>query len=561
MKGQRKYLSLRKKTFRVILGVSLLLFIVGNGAALVMHGYSTLRNYKNEARDIVNYTTAIEDDEYISELFRKTKEAYYGMPEDIRDDQDSDEFYETMVKLVDDEFYKARDILVKCREQTGQRNIALVFADEKRGRIVYVVDGDEPEWAYLPGQWIDADLDGIEGIEYSGWRLMISHTKQYGWIGTDYSVLHGDDGNPIGYVVMDMDLNDFLNRLFGFLILIIPLALIFIVALATSASGLLKKNIISHLIEMADAARKYTAKDKVDIGADEPSVFEPLAIHTADELEDLWASMTGMESDVRDTMIRLREITAEQQRLGAELEIATQIQEGTLPRDFPAFPERNEFDIYASMDPAKEVGGDLYDFFMIDDDHLALVIGDVSGKGISAALFMVIAKTLIKSQTMQEVQDPADIFAAVNARLMDVNKARMFVTAWMGILTISTGEIVYVNAGHEYPAIRRAGGLFTAEKDVHSAPLAARKKLKFKSGTLVLEPGDTLFVYTDGVTEANNISGEMMGRERMLDALNREPDADPVSLDRNVIEALDEFVQDAPQFDDTTMLVLKYYGK
>ena len=267
-----------------------------------------------------------------------------------------------------------------------------------------------------------------------------------------------------------------------------------------------------------------------------------------------------MEMDVRDTMIRLRNITAEQERLGTELSIATQIQEGTLPKEFPAFEDRTEFDIYASMTPAKEVGGDLYDFFMVDDDHLAAVIGDVSGKGVSAALFMVIAKTLLQYQTQLGNLDPAEIFNHVNNKLIDINKANMFVTTWMGILTISTGELKYANAGHEYPAIRRAGEEYELVKDVHGIPLASFEDMIYQSGSFQLNPGDSVFVFTDGVTEANDIDEKLFGNDRLLKALNRDPDASPEVIDRNVHEALDEFVKDAPQFDDTTMLCLKYFG-
>jgi sigma-B regulation protein RsbU (phosphoserine phosphatase) len=327
------------------------------------------------------------------------------------------------------------------------------------------------------------------------------------------------------------------------------------------SAGLLRKHIISHLTSMAGAAREYTACDKVDLPDDAPYVFDDLGINTSDELEELWRSMAEMETDFRDTMKRLRQVTAEQERIGAELSIATEIQEGTLPKKFPAFPDRTEFDLYASMVPAKEVGGDLYDFFMVDDDHLAMVIADVSGKGVSAALFMVIAKTLIESQTELGGHDPAEVFASVNTRLMRINKAFMFVTAWMGILTISTGELVYVDAGHEYPAIRRDGEDFDVVIDEHGVPLAASRRAKFKSDTIMIHPGDTLFVYTDGIPEASNAAGEMFGKERMLEALNRDPGADPKTVIANVTDAIDGFVKDAPQFDDTTMLCLKYRGK
>lgn len=553
-------ISLKTKTFKVILIVSLILIMLGSATGLALYGYASLHNYKNESRHLINYTLSLEDQKYLEKIFKNTREVFYSLPEDVRSDPKSDKFIESVIPLVDKDYLKARNILVKCREKTEQKNVSFMFTNSKPESIVYVVDGDKEEWAFLPGQWIKADIDSIESIEESTWKLNITHNDEYGWVGTDYAALRDSKGKQIGYVVMDLDLNDFLGRVFGFLVVLLPAAVIVVLLLAFLASRLLKKHIISHLTTMADAAREYTERDKVEQPDDAPYVFESLGINTSDELEELWRSMSEMEMDVRDTMIRLRNMTAEQERLGTELSIATKIQEGTLPKEFPAFEDRNEFDIYASMTPAKEVGGDLYDFFMVDDDHLAAVIGDVSGKGVSAALFMVIAKTLLKYQTQLGKMDPAEVFNQVNNKLIDINKANMFVTTWMGILTISTGELKYANAGHEYPAICRAGERYELFKDVHGMALASFKGMMYQSGSIQLDPGDSIFVFTDGVTEANDIDEDMFENERLLEALNRDPDADPDIIIRNVHEALDEFVKDAPQFDDTTMLCLKYFG-
>ena len=553
-------ISLKTKTFKVILIVSLILIMLGSATGLALYGYASLHNYKNESRHLINYTLSLEDQKYLEKIFKNTREVFYSLPEDVRSDPKSDKFIESVIPLVDKDYLKARNILVKCREKTEQKNVSFMFTNSKPESIVYVVDGDKEEWAFLPGQWIKADIDSIESIEESTWKLNITHNDEYGWVGTDYAALRDSKGKQIGYVVMDLDLNDFLGRVFGFLVVLLPAAVIVVLLLAFLASRLLKKHIISHLTAMADAAREYTERDKVEQPDDAPYVFESLGINTSDELEELWRSMSEMEMDVRDTMIRLRNMTAEQERLGTELSIATKIQEGTLPKEFPAFEDRNEFDIYASMTPAKEVGGDLYDFFMVDDDHLAAVIGDVSGKGVSAALFMVIAKTLLKYQTQLGKMDPAEVFNQVNNKLIDINKANMFVTTWMGILTISTGELKYANAGHEYPAICRAGERYELFPDVHGMALASFRGMMYQSGSIQLDPGDSIFVFTDGVTEANDIDEDMFEKERLLEALNRDPDADPDIIIRNVHEALDEFVKDAPQFDDTTMLCLKYFG-
>ena len=246
----------------------------------------------------------------------------------------------------------------------------------------------------------------------------------------------------------------------------------------------------------------------------------------------------------------------EKERIGAELNVATQIQADMLPRIFPAFPERPEFDIYASMTPAKEVGGDFYDFFLVDDDHLAMVIADVSGKGVPAALFMVIAKTLLKNAA-QTGLPPKAVLEKVNNQLCENNEAEMFVTVWLGIYEISTGKLTAANAGHEYPAIRRSGGRFELVKDRHGFVLAGMEDARYREYELELGMGDTLFLYTDGVAEAIGAANILYGTERMLATLNTAPGRCPEKLLRDVKQDIDRFVGDAPQFDDITMLAIQ----
>ena len=212
------------------------------------------------------------------------------------------------------------------------------------------------------------------------------------------------------------------------------------------------------------------------------------------------------------------------------------------------------------MDPAREVGGDFYNFFLIDDDHLFAVIGDVSGKGIPGALFMMVSNILISDRTRLG-GTPAEILHYVNQDLCAHNEAEMFVTVWLGILELSTGILTAANAGHEYPAIRRANGRFELFKDRHGFVLGGLDSAKFREYVLHLEPGDRIFVYTDGVPEATADDNRMFGTERMLDALNEEPDAGPERLLNNVRAAVDDFVDGAEQFDDLTMLCLEYRGR
>ncbi len=244
-------------------------------------------------------------------------------------------------------------------------------------------------------------------------------------------------------------------------------------------------------------------------------------------------------------------------KTSAELNVATNIQKSMLPCIFPAFPEREEFDIYATMTPAKEVGGDFYDFFMVDDKHLAIVIADVSGKGVPAALFMVIGKTLIKDHTQPD-RDLGEVFSEVNNLLCESNSEEMFITAFEGVLNIETGEFRFVNAGHEMPFICKTGGEYAPYKIKAGFVLAGMEGICYKSGSITLDDGDKIFQYTDGVTEATNAANELYGMKRLQDVLNKNKDCSPTELLPLVKEDIDAFVGKAPQFDDITMLCLQY---
>ena len=242
-----------------------------------------------------------------------------------------------------------------------------------------------------------------------------------------------------------------------------------------------------------------------------------------------------------------------------ELNMATEIQTSMLPSIFPAFPDRPEFDIYASMDPAKEVGGDFYDFFMIDDDHLAIVIADVSGKGVPAALFMMSSKILINDHALMG-GTPAEILGRVNKQVYANNKAHMFVTVWLGILEISTGKLTTASAGHEYPMIN-TNGKYEILKDKHGLAIGAMDIAKYKNTEIQLKKGDSIFVYTDGVAEATDANNELFGTDRTVDTLNAIPEgASQKEVLAGVRVAVDAFVKEAPQFDDLTMVGLKYNG-
>ena len=255
-------------------------------------------------------------------------------------------------------------------------------------------------------------------------------------------------------------------------------------------------------------------------------------------------------------------LALEKERIEAELSLAARIQLSALPKEFPPFPERKEFDLFASMTPAKEVGGDFYDFFLIDDDHLGLVIADASGKGVPASLFMMVSMALIRNAAMNEMfeRSPAKVLQAVNRQICSRNPEGMFVTVWLGVLQISTGKLTASNAGHEYPALKQAGEEFELLKDRHGVVWGGRDMTRYREYELQLQPGAKVFVYTDGVAEAANAKDELFGTQRMIEALHKGQDGTPEEILNVVRTDIDAFVGNAPQFDDLTMLCLQYNG-
>ena len=314
-------------------------------------------------------------------------------------------------------------------------------------------------------------------------------------------------------------------------------------------STFLYREILLPILAVTDEAKRFadsnTPSDKLS------------SINKNDEIGVLAKAVGKMETDIVEYVENLTLVTAEKERIGAELSIATQIQADMLPGIFPAFPDKPEFDIYATMNPAKEVGGDFYDFFMVDESHLAIVMADVSGKGVPAALFMVIGKTLIKDHT-QPGRDLGEVFTEVNNILCESNSEGLFITAFEGVLDLVSGEFTFVNAGHEIPFICKKDGSYEPYKIRAGFVLAGMEGIRYKCGTMQLSPGDRLFQYTDGVTEATDKDGRLYGMGRLGETLAQHAALPPMELLGKIKEDIDAFVGDAPQFDDITMLCLEY---
>ena len=279
-------------------------------------------------------------------------------------------------------------------------------------------------------------------------------------------------------------------------------------------------------------------------------------VRNKDEFGILARSVEKMSIDMTNYINELTTMTAENQRISTELNVATEIQANMLPTDYPAYPDRNDFDLFASMEPAKEVGGDLYDYFMIDDDHLLLSVGDVSGKGVPAALFMVITKTLLTSHGVQHLS-PSEILRTTNNQLCENNASSMFVTCWLGILTLSTGELRFANSAHPH-AILYADGQFKYLETKANLMLGAIENTSYDEHTITLRHGDRLLIYTDGVTEATNTENELFSEARLLESAKKTLALNAKDTVKSIREDIDLFTGNADQFDDITMLDFIY---
>ncbi len=444
------------------------------------------------------------------------------------------------------EAYHVSYLFTVVSEEPFEQQVFL-FTAAKPG----AVRGTAADEAYPVGHTVTVGESQSEGMR--GAMQTSSHLASAGDYVDYYAWLHRFDGHQVliglTYDLSSLESNVMAETQTGTL-----LAVINQLALAILCMGLLIIFLVVPLKKVQNSIRKYKVTKE-----SAPVINDLAGIKSRDEIGRLAVDVSEMVQEIDAHMEHIQTITAEKERIGTELALATRIQAAMLPNRFPAFPDRQEFDIYAVMDPAKEVGGDFYDFFLIDDDHLGLTIADVSGKGIPAALFMAISKVLVKNYAMVG-HSPAETLEAVNHQITKGNREEMFVTVWLGILEISTGRFVTANAGHEYPAVCQPDGRFELFKDKHGLVIGAMDGIKYKNEELVLKPGAKVFVYTDGVPEATNAENELFGADRMLEALNGDPQAAPEALLKNVRTAVDGFVLEAEQFDDLTMLAIEYRG-
>ena len=340
-------------------------------------------------------------------------------------------------------------------------------------------------------------------------------------------------------------INELASAIFRFMSHIVLTVLILAILASNLAARFLRKWVFSPIEKVSDEASRFARENTKGEELGDVSKFE--------EIDTLSRSIDKMETDMVNYIENLTAYTAERERIGTELSFAKNIQHSSLPTTFPAFHDRTDFDIYAAMKPAREVGGDFYNFRLIDDDHLAMWIGDVSDKGVPAALFMMAINIVINNRASMG-GTPAEIMGFVNNNICEHNDENLFVTIWLGILELSTGHLTFVNAGHEEPAVYHKGGSFELYKTKHNVAVGVFPDIAYTNYDVQLGSGDKLFIYTDGVPEATDMFDKLYTTGRMLEALNKHREGSPQEILEGVYGSVKEFVGGRAQFDDLTML-------
>lgn len=510
------------------------------------------------------------DAEEVTRIFDEGRRIYDSIPEEIRSDRTSPEYLAYYDGLATDKY---EEILKTCREFAelyDYKWIDLRMVDEENDRNIFLLDTSGVQnGMYDIGYWekrgetaeeysIENDESYEESVEIETIStimniLEISSMKIPQFCTLVPFTRPGTD-EVIGYIALgeDTEIYDIHRRVFGIIFFI---AMMFFLVIVLFITGLtINWLLVRPIRRLSRAARVYVTEKKDDRDG---RFFENVPIKTRDEVRVLRDSMSYMEGEIESYLKDLTAMTAEKERVAAELDVAAKIQLSMLPETLEGYEGTRCFSISSSIRPAKEVGGDFYDYFPIDDDHIMICIADVSGKGVPAALFMVVVKTLLKDHTSTDVA-LTDIIGGINAKLCSNNAEMMFVTVWMGIYTVSEGRLDYINAGHEYPVVyRKRDDKFELIVEKHDSVLGFVPDITFTPRCITLEPGDKLYLYTDGVPEATREDSKMYGTDRMIEFLNSDTSRSGPELLEAIRSDVDTFVNGAPQFDDITMVLLE----
>lgn len=446
------------------------------------------------------------------------------------------------------------------RKSTESTCFVLVMLHPKENYWVYVMDASD--YNVIPcGSLLIDDFSKYEdepGKEFEGF---VTYSPTYGRVRTDGVAAYIDKEKDIyAYLLADIPVSEVRQKKFLF---ILNTALVAIIITALSCIFVyraVKKTAVEPIDHIASRAEDFVDSYEKRSGEHlETHIFENLYDGDVSELQNLSKSLCSMELETNSYIKDIDRFAGEKARTNTELDIATRIQEGSIPRNFDDYKLFTEFELYGDMKPAKAVGGDFYDFFLLDDTHLCLVMADVSGKGIPGALYMMVSMIAIRTRAEQG-GTPSEILKYVNGKLSANNTVDMFVTVWLGILDINTGHVIAANAGHEYPAIADEKGFYTLMKDRHGFVCGGMEGIRYRDYEFDIPRNGRLFIYTDGVPESANGRDEFFGTKRMLDALNQCSDKNPRETVEHVQEEIEKFTEGAERFDDTTLLCLWYKG-
>ncbi|GHS97433.1 hypothetical protein AGMMS50276_17480 [Synergistales bacterium] len=519
----------------------LLLFVVVISTTIGGIGYktymdSTFAKYRSLAASVLRLSQEIIDaDDMAACLKTKTKSATYEWTQDglNRIKENLGVRYIYFFNIYDD------GRILYYVNARNKRDIERIRSGEKVNTL-----GDED---IFPGD-VTRQLLDIKNSEAT--LSEIINVTQYGYMLSVYSHVRNSKGEKIGLLGVDIDINTIRAELKAYISTVAALAAVTGFLFTTLLIFFIRRNITVPIKTIAASVGKFAAADH-----EKGELFAiKLGINKSDEIGVMALAFEKMTEDLVRYVLELTSAVANRERIKSELDVAYTIQASVLPSEFP---DMAEFDLYASMTPAKEVGGDFYDFFMVDGSHIALVIADVSGKGIPAALFMMVARTLIKKEAALGAE-PNVVLELANKTLCDGNKTCMFVTAFLGVYDIKTGSLQYANAGHNPPLILKHDGEALFIKGKTFLPLAVADMALYKSEEVIIEPGDCLFLYTDGVTEASNEKEEFFSEGRLVDTLRLEvrDRENARCVIEQVAGELKKFVGGAEQSDDITMLAL-----
>lgn len=584
----KKKTSIKQSIVSVIVVVSLLLSFVFLTVATIFFVGEMTETYSDMEMAVTGAAAESVAPQKLQQLAESCHEVFCSIEDPVTEfETDRETYLSHFLEIQRSDLYQdVWQTLNKERRPTGVTALdyVLIYPDLNIG--IYVMDASDvnvlpcgelfslQQPIYYTCQRLGIDMTGTEdlfrkslaiygqepGRDFDGF---ISYSTTYQEVWTDGRAVFVDTTKGIyGYMMADIPVNEVKVRVAVYLIEVAIVSAILTIVICLFVSRLTQADIAEPIGEISAKADQFVESYELRAGTRyETHIFEEIHAEmiSVSELYELSRSLQSMEMEMNTYLRDLDTMINDRARINAELDIATQIQMTMLPSVFPAFPDRDEFDLYASMKPAREVGGDFYDFFLVDDDHLALVMADVSGKGIPAALFMTVSRSAIRNRTEQG-GTPAEIMQSVNDSLCEQNMMDMFVTVWLGILTISTGEIIASSAGHEYPALCGSDGQYVLMKDKHSLPCGTMKGIKYSEYTLTLPSGGRLFLYTDGVPESTDLNDILFGTDRMIEALNSIPAESPQDTIERVHQAIDRFVGKAEQFDDTTMLSFWYRG-